>query len=426
MSQYARFIGQRARLRKPSPIRALMPLLKQPGVISLGGGLPNAAMFPFKQVKVVLNDGEETELELADPQAALQYSNTNGMPELLAHLEVLQKAFHGTVAQDKAEQSILVSTGSQDALTKVMELVLDEGESLLLEDYTYSGSLSFLQAYNCKLVPVRTDPAGILPSSLRTILDSWEPSQGKKPKVIYTIPTGSNPTGSSIDLERRKELYAIAQEHDLLILEDDPYYFMQFSKPWLPSLYSMDTDARVVRFDSCSKIFSSGLRIGFVTGPKELIDLVGLHMQATSLHTSGVSQSMLIALFDHWKKTLSKDGRHGMLVGFEQHIDNVVDFYRERRDVFVGLAEKHLAGFCRWRVPDAGMFLWIEVLDCDDTEQLSMRLIQEEKVLVVAGTNFHPRSEKSCFIRVAYSTASDEQMDDALARFARLLQNRKN
>jgi kynurenine/2-aminoadipate aminotransferase len=109
----------------------------------------------------------------------------------------------------------------------------------------------------------------------------------------YTIPTGANPTGASLTLERKKTLYRLAQQYNLLILEDDPYYFLQFN-PCVPSFLSMDVDGRVLRFDSFSKILSSGLRVGFVTGPSELLNRLNLHTQASNLHPSGLSQAVVV------------------------------------------------------------------------------------------------------------------------------------
>jgi len=100
-----------------------------------------------------------------------------------------------------------------------------------------------------------------------------------KPKFIYVNPTGANPTGVVLPESRRKEIYELVTEHDMLILEDDPYYFLHFGDIRPPSFLSMDTEGRVIRFDSFSKVLSSGLRLGFVTGPAPLIERINLHMQ---------------------------------------------------------------------------------------------------------------------------------------------------
>ena len=126
-------------------------------------------------------------------------------------------------------------------------------------------------------------------------------SPERRPKIMYINPTGANPTGTVLPLDRRRKIYEIASKFDLLILEDDPYYYLQFTKGnRVPSFYSMDVDGRVLRFDSFSKILSSGLRLGFVTGPKPLIERIMLHMQVSSMHTTSLSQFIANDLLQEW------------------------------------------------------------------------------------------------------------------------------
>merc|ERR1719471_1860082 len=140
------------------------------------------------------------------------------------------------------------------------------------------------------------------------------------PKIMYINPTGANPTGTVLTPERRREIYQIACEYNILILEDDPYYYMQFGDGKVPSLFSMDTEGRVLRFDSFSKILSSGIRLGFVTGPRPLIERVVLHMQVSVLHASSLSQVITHQLLDQWGHE-----------GFFRHIRSVEAFYQHRR-----------------------------------------------------------------------------------------------
>lgn len=127
------------------------------------------------------------------------------------------------------------------------------------------------------MIDVDLDSHGVVPSKLREQLDNW-PADKRKPKMLYTVPVGGNPTGVSQTLDRKKEIYGIAREHNLLILEDDPYYYLQFGDK-VASYLSMDTDGRVLRFDSMSKILSSGLRVGWATGPAELVNVMNLVTQ---------------------------------------------------------------------------------------------------------------------------------------------------
>ena len=211
-------------------------------------------------------------------------------------------------------------------------------------------------------------------------------------------------------LERRREVYAIAQEHGLLVIEDDPYYYLQFGERRLPSLLSMDVDGRVLRFDSFSKVLSSGLRLGFASGPRPLLERLDLHTQAVNLHTSGLSQAVALKLLQHW-------GREG----FERHVQAICTFYRGQRDAFLQSATRHLDGLAEWSTPDAGMFVFLKLLGVEDSYKLITERAVSEKVLLVPGVAFSPSAARSSHVRAAYSTATPEQMDEALRRLARLL-----
>ena len=129
---------------------------------------------------------------------------------------------------------------------------------------------------------VDTDSEGMRPDSLWHSLSSrYQPGDPAAPKFIYTNPTGCNPCGTVLPIARKREIYDICREYDVVIIEDDPYYYMQFGEEREASFLSIDRDARVMRLDSLSKVMSSGIRLGFLTGPKPLVDKVVLHMQVS-------------------------------------------------------------------------------------------------------------------------------------------------
>jgi len=310
------------------------------------------------------------------------------------------------------ERALTITQGSQDGLSKVFDMLLDSDDALLVESPTYSGSLAYLQPKGVSLIELETDEGGLIPERLEATMRNWDSANGARPKVLYTIPTGSNPTGASLSLERKKTIYEIASEFNLLILEDDPYYYLRLEgdRKQHPSFLELDTDARVIRFDSFSKIFSSGMRLGFVTGPKPLIDRVNLHTQASNLHPTGITQAMVLALLKHWGEE-----------GWEAHLENVCNFYKTQRDHFLKSAEKHLSGLVKWGRPNAGMFVWMKLLGVNDTQELIETKAVESKVILIPGSVFCPNPRPSQYVRAAYSTASPEDMDTALERLAHLL-----
>eukprot|EP00949_MAST-11_sp_MAST-11-sp1_P003677 g3677.t1 len=418
-TEYSPYLTEKSLRRKPSAIRALQPLLSIPGMISLGGGMPNSATFPFESISVALKGGKGSFDIAGDAlDGALQYSGTLGIPSLRTHLQELQRREHG-VDFESGDSDIYISTGSQDALAKTFDMLLDESRSLLVEEYTYSGSLAYLQPLGCHLEPIKCDSGGLIPDALDGRLEAWaDSSDAPLPRVLYTIPTGSNPTGISMDEGRRRALYDVCCKHDLLIIEDDPYRFLEFGSARTPSLLSMDTDGRVLRFDSFSKLISSGLRLGFCTAPAPLIERLELHGQATNLHTSGISQAVLAGLFDAWA---TADEFESGTDGFLRHCESVRRLYLERRDAFLASAEEHLSGLAEWVVPTAGMFVWLKLHGVSDTEQFINEKARDAKVILVPGTAFASDGGTSQYVRAAYSTSSPEQIDEALARLAQLL-----
>ena len=424
---YAGYLSERSLAREPSAIRALQPLLSEPGMISLGGGMPNPSTFPFDEITVGICGGESAgsfSLQGKELEAILQYSSTRGIPSLLSHLEETQRREHGSVQPEPFE--ICVTTGSQDALSKAFDLFTGGGVSdapMMVESPTYSGSLAYLQPTGTPLVKVACDNGGIIPEKLEDMLSNWDggPLNVQRPRVLYTIPVGSNPTGASLSITRKKHIYKIAQKFGLLILEDDPYYWMQFNDERIPSFFSMDVDGRVLRFDSFSKLLSSGLRVGFVTGPPALIERIELHAQASVLHSSGIAQALVAGLFDSWGDSRTGESYRG----FVQHCSSIAEFYKERRDAFLESANRHLSGLCEWHAPSAGMFVWLK-LPVDDADQFIKTKARDAKVLLVPGQSFDPHNCKSPYARAAFSTASFEDMDTAVERLGTLLREHGN
>ncbi|KAJ3337805.1 hypothetical protein HDU93_000480 [Gonapodya sp. JEL0774] len=430
ITDYAPFISKRSAARKPSAVRALQPLLAIPGMISLGGGYPDTATFPFESVSMKLKTGETLEIGKEDMAKVLQYNSTAGLPNLVTWLRDLQIILHKPPLAD-IEWDICVTTGSQDGLSKAFEMLLEPGDPVLMETPAYSGVLSILRPMGVQFVECPADSDGLNPSDLRRILSTWPSSKGPRPRVLYTVPEGGNPTGLSTTWERKKEVYSVCSEFGVIILEDDPYYLLQFCDPPKPSYLSIDGEGRVLRFDSFSKVLSSGIRVGWCTGPKPLIERIVLHGQvkarqewwcaatptkltafaivkASNLHPSNLSQQLVASYLAHL-------GHSAYLA----HARTVRDHYSHKRDAFIRLAERHLGGAnmaAEWVEPKAGMFVWLKLVGIKDSGKLVREKAVERKVLLLPGEEFIPNGGPTPYVRAAFSTASESQMDEALKR----------
>ncbi|KAK0133072.1 Kynurenine/alpha-aminoadipate aminotransferase, mitochondrial [Merluccius polli] len=424
---YSRFLTAVSAARKPSPIRMLSKFeteLQQrspPSLISLAGGAPNPNTFPFRSAAITMNDGSTVSFDEPLMKRALQYSASNGIPELVTWLKSLQQSLHNppsaAYSPERGQLDLCVTTGSQEGLSKVFEMLVNPGDNVLLDAPTYSGTLAALQPLGCNLINVPSDQHGMVPAALKEVLSRWDPSEvhqpsSTAPRVLYTIPNGGNPTGASMTTQRKQEVYELARLYDMLIIEDDPYYFLQFDKPWTPTFLSMDVDGRIIRTDSFSKILSSGLRIGFVTGPKPLVDRVVLHIQASTMHTSTFTQVLMVfQLLQSWGQK-----------GFLTHIDGVIEFYSKQRDAMLSSADKWLKELAEWHAPAAGMFLWIKLKGIADTQQLIMEKALEKEVLLVPGGVFMINSSKPCpYVRAAFSISTPQQIDEAFRRLSLLI-----
>jgi len=417
LSDYSRFVNPVSAARQPSLIREMTKILASapPEMIPLSGGLPNPKLFPFKNLNVEVMDGQPISLSGAQMEQALQYLPTGGLPSLLKQLKELQVEMHSPDPDVWQNTDIVVTSGSQDGLCKMFESMMNQGDNVLLEEYVYSGTLSIMTPFQPQYHVVSADAGGMDADHLEQILSKWEPCTEDSPKFLYINPTGANPTGTVLSLERRRKVYELACKYNLIILEDDPYFFLQFQKAEdrPPSFFNMDTEGRVVRFDSFSKILSSGIRLGFVTGPKPLIERLVLHMQVSVLHASSLSQVLVSRLIDEW----------GM-DGFKAHIKKVEDFYEGRRDKMMEAADQHLKGLCEYSVPQGGMFLWIKVPELDSTWDMIMERGLKQNIMLMPGKAFQPDSSRPCqFLRAAFSIAPEEKFEPAMARLAALIRD---
>jgi len=415
-SSYASFLSKVAKARKPSPIRGLYPLEKKPGVISLLAGKPNAALFPFTSVQFTIPraDGSGQTLLTVDDDLlslGLQYAPTNGIQPMVEWLTEFQEQEHG---RGKGEGwRVSVTAGSQDGIYKAVQALVDPGDPVLIEKPVYAGVIPMFETLGCEMIGVETDIEGLNSQSLRRILENW-PSSKSKPKVLYTIPYGCNPTGATTTLTRREEVLDLAREYNLLILEDDPYYFMYFgARPRIPSYFMLEAQTgnrsvgRVLRFDSFSKILSAGIRIGFMTGPAPLLDAMDRHTATANLQPSSFSQAIILTLLRSW-------GREGFLA----HVYSVAEFYRTKRDEFEAAMQRHLHDIAEWNTPEAGMFFWFKLLLGEDGD--SARIIQtkafEGGVLALPGTVFIPNGARTSYVRASFSLLEEEQVNEALRR----------
>ncbi|KAJ8089010.1 hypothetical protein PM082_014258 [Marasmius tenuissimus] len=328
---YGQFLTENAVQRKPSAIHALFPLEQTPGVISLLAGKPNVLTFPFLELSFTARDSRDAgnsdiSVPISGPllSQGLQYGATPGINGLLLWFEQLQELVHGRKAVGEGWR-ISIGCGSRELMSKTVQALVNPGGPVLVDSNSknHLDQTPIFYTHPVEVVEIPVDGLGIVPSKLESILETWTDTRATpRPQVLYTIPFGVGPTTSR---ERRIEILKIAKRWDIVILEDDPYYYLSSpsQRAECPSYFSLERDSlgevgQVLRYDTLSKIIAPGLSIGWVSGPEALVNAVDTFTSTANLQAGTVSQTVSLALLSAW-------GHEGFL----KHVERVYEFYTQ-------------------------------------------------------------------------------------------------
>ena len=427
--------------------------------IRMGVGRPNARLYPWDSAVFGLSPSahaiETTEAEHVtgqqqsfDVATALNYSNAMGSPELVQFLSEHVEIIHDPPYSD---WNVCLTCGSTYSMEVALRIFCNVGETILSEEFTYPGFLELATLVGVRVRGVTMDSDGLRSDTLDKTLSTWDSSQGPKPRLLYVIPSGHNPTGCTQSSERRRAIYEVAERHDLIIVEDDPYFYLSlgpfvdevkinnttkdedvggpidYCSSLLPSFLSMDRSGRVVRLDSTSKILCPGLRAGWVTASSQIVEKFVAYSGTDAIIASGPSQLMLGRLFGNsW-------GHRGFL----SWLADLSRTYRQRRDIVERALENHLPlDLCRWTSPQYGMFLWLRLdLDkhpsfrCQNSQHQSILAAQasdiESRILtdalgkgvqVTEGSIFGVGSEpmNEVYLRLTYAAATESELEEGV------------
>lgn len=374
---------------QPSAIREIFKFLSDPNMISLAAGNPSAASFPIEKIRAI-----SEQIFLTCPVDALQYSVTEGYAPLRAQVaQRLKERFSiGTDSDD-----VIITTGGQQGIDLTAKVLCNEGDTVICENPSFIGALNAFRSYNTKLVGVDVEPDGINVEMLEKAL-----RENPRTKLIYLIPTFQNPSGVTMSYEKRRAVMALAEKYNTVILEDNPYGELRFDGEDVPTLKSMDTNGRVLYCSSFSKILSAGMRVGFVCGNRELIQKIVVVKQVNDVHTNIFFQ-MLASKFIE-------------IYGLDEHIASIRALYRAKSSLMVGELEKNFGDTLTFVRPQGGLFIWCTLPEGYDSALFTRRAL-ENMVAVVAGNTFSPDKDAvSRSFRLNYSTPSDEQIIEGVAR----------
>ncbi|MGW7268528.1 aminotransferase-like domain-containing protein [Streptomyces sp. NPDC054842] len=385
-------LAARAVAAKGSAVRDILAVTARPGMINFAGGLPAPELFDAEGIAAAYRD------VLAEtPGRALQYSTTEGEPALRTALAERTTARGLPTGPD----DVLVTTGSQQALSLLATALVEPGDAVLVESPCYLAALQAFSLAGARVVPVPGDDEGIDPDALDALVAS------ERPKLLYTVPTFQNPTGRTLPAGRRAAVARVAASRGLWIVEDDPYGELRFEGgrvPWIAS-YEGAGD-RTVLLGSFSKVMAPGMRLGWLRAPAALRRACAVAKQAADLHTPTVNQ--LAAA----RYLADRD--------LDAHVARVAAEYGRRRDAMLaGIAEALPEG-STWTRPEGGMFLWARLPGSHDTTELLRRVVEHD-VAYVPGEPFHAGPPDRATLRLCFVTQTPEEIGEGLRRLGRAL-----
>ncbi len=376
-----------------SAIRELFKLLQAGDVISFGGGNPSASSFPVDEIREITGALlEEKGREL------LQYGPTEGYAPLRRAVSRHMLEPRGV---NVPEECILPTSGSSQAIDLICRVYIDPGDVILVEAPTFLGALQTMRISGARLVSVPVDDEGVDVGALERLM------REHKPKLFYCIPTFQNPTGRTLPPARRRRISELAEEYDVMVVEDDPYYALRYSGEPVPPIKSFDRGGRVLLLNSFSKTMSPGMRVGIVAGPADAIRKMVIIKQGADTITPTLMQA-----------TAAEFLERGLMPA---QLARIRPEYARRLNVMLESMDEYFPRECVYTRPEGGLFVWGE---CPGLDMLSLvgKAMRERKVAYVPGVHFfaEPGDFRHTF-RLNFSGCCIEDIPVGLKRLGELM-----
>ncbi|KAF9058171.1 pyridoxal phosphate-dependent transferase [Panaeolus papilionaceus] len=495
-------LSEVAKKRPISPLKGLQRFWGKPGIISLAGGLPSPEYFPFDALR---GDGlpanalssrsrdsnlswiwnlfsapSTTTLLLTVPKypnnpgdinlaSALQYGLANGLPQLIDFATQLTKTVFKPAYK---EYAVTLHAGNTDGWAKAVTTLCNPGEGVLVSEWTFCTALATMEPYGIRAVKVGMDGEGMCSKSLREVLEGWNVEERgvPRPHVMYIIPVGQNPTGATMGAQRKQEIYDLCVKFDIIIVEDDPYYFLQqgtYTPPhkrkqqrnaWenesdeeyiaslVPSFLRFDYQGRVIRLDTFSKTIAPGARLGWYTCHPIFAERLERMSETSTQQPCGFGQTIITSLLLNWGMSGYFRWLKGIRTQYTERRDYLLDCFEEKfnletcsspdgsvpyaayKKTSVDKTQKGLVLFS-FVPPTSGMFVWLRmhfenhprISECDE-ETLEQKLwvaLAEAGLLLCPGVYFaaNPLDEEvkaSGHFRLSFSNSEFSELNKAV------------
>jgi len=370
----------------------LMAVIAQPEIISLAGGLPSKDAFPVEEMEKAFSQALQE-----SKGNALQYGPTEGYMPLRKWIA----DYMGEQGVKCSAEEIMITTGSQQGIELISRAMIEPGDTVIVESPSYMAALQVFKNQEANVIAVPSDDEGIVTEGLKEILVK------EKPKFIYVIPTFQNPSGLTLGKKRRQELLQMADELDILVVEDNPYGELRYKGEAQPVLRSMSKPEDVVYLGTFSKIVAPGLRIGWMVTTPEAVKKLAAMKQSCDLLSNLTSQIALTKFLET-----------GIL---PSHIEKIKALYSIKRDAMEAALKKYFPEGVAWTDAEGGMFIWATLPEGIDTLEMFPAAL-EAKVAYVPGIAFFPDGRGKRSMRLNFSGPSLEEIEEGIKRLGEAIQ----
>ena len=375
-----------AKNMRSSEIRKLMKLAADPSIISFSGGMPNNGLFPCDVVEELFHN-----LPLSLKQAAFQYGPTRGFPPLLESL----KEYLRSRGLPVDTNDLIITTGAQQAINLITKIMIDPGDTIITEYPSFIGGVAAFKSYGAQMTSVPLDNDGILIDRLQHAIDTLSP----KPKILYLTPYFHNPAGIIYSTERKKAIIEILNRHDILFLEDDPYcelYFEEKDKELTCAMKSiMNDDEKVCYVGTFAKIMGPGIRIGYMLGPKNILEKCELAKQSMDACSPTYSQVLANAFLAEEKLV--------------PYLETLRPIYKRRADTMLKALEDTMPEGIVWTRPKGGFYIWVTMPEHMDSSDVFAKSVEKGAAFVI-GKAFDPEDKRNNSFRLAFSHTAEEKI----------------
>jgi DNA-binding transcriptional MocR family regulator len=369
-----------------------LPQSLEPDMISFSLGHPDRSALPVADLKTATMAAFKSHA-----LSMLEYGPLRGEDGLITCISNKLNRDENLNIED---ENLMIISGSTHGIDMICRLFVGAGGGILLEAPTYKDAIHIFRDHKSELHPLPMDENGVIIEAMKEIVERLH-NEGNPAKLFYTIPNFQNPTGRTTTEERRKAVLDLARKYDFKILEDDVYRDIQFEGNPPLSYFALADGREVLRIGSFSKNLAPGLRLGWLIGKSEVLEIC---MNYGTTQMGGGANPFV----SHIVAQYVSSGK------WESHVSKLRGIYRDRRDIALSALERFMPAGVQWTVPSGGIFLWITLPPNVTVSALEAASLQK-KVVFSAGSDFFvsPEDGKHNF-RLAYSFAEPDELEEGI------------